>query len=84
MPAAVDAGVVNRPTTISPALNPPLLLVSTRGAAVEGPPHAMSRTCVFENPAQLIGPPGGGDVPPVPDCETVTDLEPPSPLTVYV
>ena len=85
MPAAVDAGVVNRPTTISPAVNPPFWLVSTRGAAVDGAPHAMSMTCVFENPAQLIGPPGGGVVPPpVPDCETVTDLEPPSPLTVYV
>jgi len=67
-------------------VKPPLLLVSTRGAADAGAPQAMSMTCVLENPSQLIGPPGGGVVPPppVPACETVTDLEPPSPLTVYV
>jgi hypothetical protein len=63
-------------------VKPPFLLVSTRGGAEAGAPQAMSMSCVLENPSQLIGPPGGGVVPPVPDCETVTDLEPPSPLTV--
>jgi hypothetical protein len=75
MPAALLAGVVNRATTISPALNPPAELVSTRGAAVDGAPQAIFRTCVFVKPAHEMTPSVGGGLvpPPVPDCVTVAE-----------
>ena len=56
MGSALAAGVVNRATTISPALNPPAPLGSTRGAADAGAPQLRLRTCVFVNPAHEMTP----------------------------
>src|SRR4029078_3568455 len=64
--AAVVAGVVNRATTMSLLPNP---LVMTRTPPLPGKPQGRSTTIVSANPEQVIGPPGGGDAPPVPACE---------------